>query len=107
VDALTRLREEAADSIRTLTAEFDRVVAATAGANTDDEHDPEGATIGFERAQLAALLADARSRLAEVDRALERVTAGTYGTCEVCGIAIPPERLEARPTASRCVAHAT
>jgi RNA polymerase-binding transcription factor DksA len=106
MDALTRLREDALERIRSLTAEFDGVVAATADANTDDEHDPEGATIAYERSQLAALLADARSRLAELDHALELVASGRYGTCEVCGRPIPAERLAARPSATRCVQHA-
>lgn len=106
MDVLTRLREDALERIRSLTAEFDGVVSATADANTDDEHDPEGATIAFERSQLAALLADARARLAELDHALERVASGEYGRCETCGEPIPPARLEARPSATRCIRHA-
>jgi DnaK suppressor protein len=70
----------------------------------DDEHDPEGATIGFERAQVAALLADARRQIDELDAVAERVAAGTYGTCEVCRGPITAERREARPTARRCIA---
>ncbi|MEX1178290.1 MAG: TraR/DksA C4-type zinc finger protein [Nitriliruptor sp.] len=70
----------------------------------DDEHDPEGATIGFERAQVTALLTAARAHLAELDDIAARVADGTYGTCERCGTAIAAERLEARPTARRCVA---
>nr|WP_284252552.1 TraR/DksA C4-type zinc finger protein [Litorihabitans aurantiacus] len=82
------------------------VVEAAQGANTDDEHDPEGATIAFEREQLRALAARARAQLAEIDVALARVAAGTYGRCEVCGEAVGAGRLEARPTASRCIRHA-
>jgi hypothetical protein len=36
--------------IEALTAEFDDIVAGTADGNTDDEHDPEGSTLAFERA---------------------------------------------------------
>ena len=82
-------------------------MAASAESNADDEHDPEGATIGFERAQLSALLEQSRARLVELDRALERVAAGTYGACEACGQPIAAGRLEARPTARTCVACAT
>jgi DnaK suppressor protein len=46
------------------------------------------------------------AELAEVDAALERVDAGTYGTCEVCGDEISDERLEARPTTRFCAADA-
>jgi DnaK suppressor protein len=79
------------------------VVAASEGSNADDEHDPEGATIGFERAQLAALLDAARRREADVEHVLRRLADGGYGTCEVCGEPIGAERLVARPSARTCV----
>ena len=41
--------------------------------------------------------------LEEVDAALDRIDAGTYGRCVHCGSAIPRERLEARPFAASCV----
>ena len=82
------------------------VVDAARGANVDDEHDPEGATIAFERAQLEALGAAALARVAEVDAALARLEAGTYGLCAVGGEPIDDARLEARPTALTCVNHA-
>lgn len=81
------------------------VVDAARGANVDDEHDPEGTTIAFERAQLEALGAAATRRLAEIDAALARVAAGTYGRCAVGGEPLDDARLEARPTATTCVAH--
>ena len=40
----------------------------------------------------------------EIDAALERIAAGSYGSCVQCGAAIPAERLEFRPFAARCVA---
>ena len=79
---------------------------ASRDSNADDEHDPEGQTIAFERAQLAAVTEQARAQLEEVDAALVRVAEGTYGTCEECGRPIPAGRLEARPTARTCVHHA-
>ncbi len=69
----------------------------------DDEHDPEGATVAFERAQVAALLRQARNHLTALDLALERLGDHTYGTCAMCEQAIPMERLEAQPTARTCV----
>jgi DnaK suppressor protein len=83
------------------------MVAASRDSNADDEHDPEGATIAFERAQLAAILRQASADLAEHDAALDRLTSGEYGTCERCGRPIGPARLEARPTARRCIACAS
>ena len=82
------------------------MTAARADTNTDDEHDPEGATIGFEWSQADALRTALRRRLAEVDGALGRLAEGTYGVCEVCGDPIAPARLEARPTTDRCIRHA-
>jgi DnaK suppressor protein len=86
-----------------LRRDLDGVVAASANSNADDEHDPEGATIAFERAQVVALLEAARRRQADVEHALEQVRAGGYGTCEVCGGAVGEERLAARPSARTCV----
>ena len=89
--------------ITALTAEFDEIVAGAADSNGDDEHDPEGSTIAFERAQIAGLLLEARTYLDELDRATERLDAGTYGLCEQCGSAISPARLAARPAARTCI----
>jgi DnaK suppressor protein len=101
-----RLAAELADA-QALVARLERdlaeVVAASEGSNADDEHDPEGATIGFERAQLAAVLEAARRREADVRRALEAERAGTYGTCEACGGPVGQERLAARPATRTCV----
>lgn len=93
--------------LRDLTEDFESVVAASRDTNADDEHDPEGATIAFERSQIAALTRQARQHLDEVDSALSRMRASTYGLCETCGRPIAPERLEARPTARTCMRCAT
>ena len=79
------------------------MVAASRASNADDEHDPEGATIAFERQQVAALLEQARRRLADVEAAVRAVEAGIYGVCETCGRPIGAERLAARPTARTCI----
>lgn len=42
-------------------------------------------------------------QIASVDRALERIVAGTYGECVHCGEQIGPARLEARPEAALCI----
>ncbi|MGY1606280.1 TraR/DksA family transcriptional regulator [Geodermatophilus sp. SYSU D00700] len=106
-DPLGAERAAAQAQIEALTRQFDEIVAASQASNADDEHDPEGATIAFERQQVAALLEQARRRLADVDAAVTAVKAGTYGRCESCGRPIAPERLEARPTARTCIDCAT
>ena len=105
-DATGRLAADRADTrarIETMTREYGDIVAASADANTDDEHEPEGATIAFERAQLGALLDQARRHLDDLVLASGRVAAGTYARCESCGGAISPERLAARPVARTCI----
>ena len=87
-----------------LTGEHQRFVEASRDTNADDEHDPEGATIAFERSQVGALVRETHDRLREVDAALARLDAATYGVCERCGRPIPAERLEVRPAARTCVA---
>ena len=103
-DELLRLRASAESEAATLARDLEALFTASRDSNADDEHDPEGATIGFERAQLTALLAAARKRIAEVDEALHRIDTGTYGVCEGCGQPIAAERLEVRPFARRCIA---
>ena len=90
-----------------LTHDFDALVAASRDTNADDEHDPEGSTIAFERSQLDALIRQARAHLDDVEAAETRLAAGTYGTCERCGLPIGEARLEARPTARVCIVCAT
>jgi DnaK suppressor protein len=79
------------------------MVAASRDSNADDEHDPEGATIAFERSQVGALIRQAQLHVAEIDAAMNRLDTGTYGTCERCGAAIGEGRLEARPVARTCI----
>ncbi len=105
-DRLEADRRRTYRRLAALTDDYAGVVAASRDTNADDEHDPEGTTIAFERSQVAALVRQGREHLAEVDAALARLEAGTYGVCEVCGERIPDGRLEARPTARTCVEHA-
>ena len=100
---LERDRTELAARVESLQRSFDEMVAASRDSNADDEHDPEGATIAFERAQLVAVLKQANADLVEIDAAIRRLEDGSYGVCERCGLPIAPARLEARPAARRCI----
>lgn len=104
---LEALRRDAQQRAMALRAERARVLAASEGSNADDEHDPEGATIAFEREQLTALLAAAERAEADADLALRRLDEGLWGRCESCGGPVAPQRLEARPLARTCIGCAT
>lgn len=98
VAALEATRTAVAD----LEAELSSVLSATA-EGPDDEHDPEGATVGFERQRLASLLDAARGELERLEEAAGRVREGSYGICSECGGPIGAARLEALPSARECV----
>jgi len=104
---LTAERTATAGRVTALAAQVAALAEQQALTTHDDEHDPEGVTIGFERAQLLGLLAGARRDLDAVDRAAQRLAAGTYGQCLRCGAPIPAERLEALPAAETCLACAS
>lgn len=103
LELLTADRERTSERIAALTRDFTTIVEASQLTATDDEHDPEGSTIAFERSQTSALLAAANSHLAEVSVAIERIADGSYGRCESCGGAIAGARLLARPAALTCI----
>jgi DnaK suppressor protein len=105
--SLNDVRERTAQRVAELLDVFDAIVASSDAANLDDEHDPEGATVGFERAQLSSMVERARTQLAEINEALDRLRRGSYGVCEQCGRGIPGERLGAQPATRTCVACAS
>lgn len=78
-----------------------------------DHDDAAPDEVGVHRAEAAdpvaaearALLAEIEANLAAVSAALDRLEAGGYGSCEICGAPIADETLAADPSASRCSAH--
>src|SRR5580692_7159843 len=106
--ARSRLNTDRGQALRRLAElerEFGAIVASVSegSAGGDDEHDPEGATVAFERQHVAARRDQARAGLAEIDAALRKVTLGTYEICDICGGPIGVERLAARPASLTCV----
>lgn len=69
-----------------------------------DDDLPEQAIDLADDEALAGIDAVLRAEAAEVRAALGRIASGTYGTCANCGTVIPRARLEAQPTATRCIA---
>jgi len=70
---------------------------------TADANDVADSIEAFEEG--AAIEVELEARLLEVDSALARIEAGTYGICRICGAEIESARLEANPAAPTCIAH--
>lgn len=100
---IRQARAEAAGLAESLKRQWDGVVEAAASTGNDDEHDPEGPTIAYEREQLRAMRERVRGELADLHRAAQRLGDGVYWTCEGCAGPIAPARLSARPTARTCI----
>jgi DnaK suppressor protein len=97
--ALESQRQELRREIVDLGAEpdTDEVSFEADAGFSDRSHSTE------ERARTIAVVRALRSNLRDVERALAKLEAGTYGTCERCGRPITPERLEAIPWALLCI----
>ena len=102
-DLLVADRQRTSERISALERDVASIIEGTRQSATDDEHDPEGSTIAFERSQAGALLAAAEGHLADLDDALLRIDQGSYGRCGQCGERIARERLLARPAARTCI----
>ena len=90
-----------------LDVELGAIHTASIDANTDDEHDPEGSTIAFERARVASLRAKSGARLIELDQARLRLDSGCYARCTCCGAEISADRIAALPAVTTCISCAT
>jgi RNA polymerase-binding transcription factor DksA len=102
-DAVARERRRLIEQIAALDAAHAAIVEDRDQGGTDDEHDPDGSTIAFERAQVASLRSEAQDRLVALDEADARIRAGSYGTCARCGAPIGADRLDALPATPFCV----
>ncbi len=101
-----RLASEVASTrerLATLERELASIIEGADTANIDDEHDPEGSTIAYERALVISMIDSARAELDELERAQTAVHEPGYGTCRACGRPIGVERLQARPASTTCV----
>jgi DnaK suppressor protein len=68
-----------------------------------DSNFADSSQVTAERGEVEALTGTLTERLGEVEHALEKFDAGTFGVCESCGDVIPPDRLEAIPAARFCI----
>ena len=63
----------------------------------------DAAAVTAERTEVLGLVESLKGQLDDVDRALEHIAAGTYGTCDNCGKEIGADRMEFRPASVLCV----
>ena len=71
-----------------------------------DSNFADSSQVTAERGEAERLATELRETLEEVEAAIVRLEAGTYGRCEVCGKPIGEARLEAMPAARLCIADA-
>ena len=71
-----------------------------------DEEFADAGSFTFQRERDLSLVDNAKDLIDKVEHALARIEAGSYGRCEACGEAIEPERLDALPYATLCLADA-
>ena len=102
-ELLARREDYLADAARATAAALELTDDAAGQDIADEDGFGEGDTVSVERDRLRVVANDAQARVAEIDAALSRVDAGTYGICESCGNPIPEARLEVVPEATLCV----
>ena len=68
-----------------------------------DQNFADSSQVTAERGEVEALANSLKESLAEVEHALAKFEAGSYGLCENCGQPIAPARLEAKPAARLCI----
>jgi DnaK suppressor protein len=96
-------QERTARQVESLEQVVASIVEASELTSTDDEHDPEGATIAYERAQAIALLRQAREDLDALAITRVQLESAQVVVCSVCGRTIDLERVATLPTTRRCI----
>jgi RNA polymerase-binding transcription factor DksA len=91
---------------RQLQSELSELGFGESGGLDYDPNFADSSQVTAERGEAGVLAGQLRETLDEVALAITRLENGTYGTCEVCGVAIAPARLEAMPATRFCINHA-
>lgn len=99
VDFRALLEEERAE----LRAKLAELGFGDGGGLNYDANFADTSQVTAERGEAEALAARLQETLAEVERALDKLTTGSYGSCEDCGQSIDEARLEAKPAARYCI----
>jgi len=91
--ALTAERERVSNELETIGID----------SGTNDSGFADSGQVTAERGEVDALVGSLRETLNDIDDALAKIDAGTYGSCEQCGQPIGDARLEAMPAARLCI----
>ncbi|GII76868.1 hypothetical protein Sru01_18500 [Sphaerisporangium rufum] len=105
-EELAEVRARLVGEIEELNAEITRSESQIASGDITDSAGDDQADAGaktYEREREIALTLNARDLVAQNERAVARIDAGTYGVCESCHQPIGKERLQAFPRATLCV----
>ncbi|HEV7535298.1 MAG TPA: TraR/DksA C4-type zinc finger protein [Acidimicrobiia bacterium] len=113
-DRARQLIESEKDRLQTLVRERETETGIGAESETEsiselssiDQHPGDIGTETFEREKDFSILEQLEAEIGDLDAALRKIDDGTYGTCEVCGKEIEPDRLEAIPGTRTCIEHA-
>src|SRR5438046_2285195 len=96
---LLQLRDSLLDSMAGVSGDILRARAEGSEASAFGMHQADAGSDAYDRDFALSLLSQEQDALYEIEEALKRIDAGTYGTCEMSGKQIPEARLEAIPFA--------
>jgi RNA polymerase-binding transcription factor DksA len=100
---LADLRKFLEEEQTTLLARLGELGDGDAGSLSFDANFADTSQVTAERGEVDVLVGTLKETLVQVEDALRKLDEGTYGSCERCGLAIAPARLEAKPEARRCI----
>jgi DnaK suppressor protein len=97
------LRDQLEDERARLVGQLRQMGRGTEGSLSFDEGFADSGQVTAERGEVDALAGTLLETLQEIEDALSKFEAGTYGQCESCGDPIAEARLEAMPAARLCI----
>jgi RNA polymerase-binding transcription factor DksA len=103
--ALDNIRVQLEEERASLQHQLEDLGAGDKGMSFDENFADSG-QVAAEQGENRMLVASLSDQLSDVERALEKLASGDYGTCETCGNPIAEARLEAMPAARHCIDHA-
>lgn len=102
---LTEERQRFEEDLRNLQAESDSQKESLQELSVVDQHQADIGTETFEMEKNASIIESLQAQLRDVNEAMQRLDAGSYGLCQTCQKPIGDERLEAIPGARYCLEH--